>query len=75
MYWKPVWHLLAGDFELVLANAQHIRNMPGRKTEVSDAGWVTDLLAHGLITGVLFRAHHVISPSRDNNPLPSHPRH
>lgn len=38
VYWKPVWHLLEGDFELILANAQHIRNVPGRKTDVSDAG-------------------------------------
>jgi transposase len=49
VYWKPVWHLLEGDFELVLANAQHIRNVPGRKTDVNDAGWIADLLAHGLI--------------------------
>ena len=48
VYWKPVWHLLEGDFELVLANAQHIRNVPGRKT-VNDAAWIADLLAHGLI--------------------------
>jgi len=49
VYWKPVWHLLEGHFELVLANAQHIRNVPGRKTDVSDAAWIADLLAHGLI--------------------------
>lgn len=49
VYWKPVWHLLEGHFELVLANAQHIRNVPGRKTDVSDAAWSADLLAHGLI--------------------------
>lgn len=49
VYWKPVWHLLEGYFELVLANAQHIRNVPGRKTDVSDAAWIADLLAHGLI--------------------------
>jgi transposase len=49
VYWKPVWHLLEGDFELVLANAQHIRNVPGRKTDVADAAWIADLLAHGLI--------------------------
>lgn len=47
--WKPVWHLLEGRFELVLANAQHIRNVPGRKTDVNDAMWIADLLAHGLI--------------------------
>jgi len=49
IYWKPVWHLLEGRFELVLANAQHIRNVPGRKTDVNDATWIADLLAYGLI--------------------------
>lgn len=49
IYWKPVWHLLEGQFELVLANAQHIRNVPGRKTDVKDAAWIAELLAHGLI--------------------------
>jgi transposase len=49
IYWKPVWHLLEGDFELVLANAQHIKNVPGRKTDVNDATWIAELLAHGLI--------------------------
>lgn len=51
VYWKPVWHVLDGSFELVLANAQHIRNVPGRKSDVSDAMWIADLLAHGLIRG------------------------
>lgn len=51
VYWKPVWHVLEGDFELVLANASHIRNVPGRKTDVNDATWIADLLAHGLIRG------------------------
>jgi transposase len=49
VYWKPVWHLLEEHLELVLANAQHIRNVPGRKTDVNDAAWIADLLAHGLI--------------------------
>jgi transposase len=49
VYWKPVWHVLEGHVELVLANAQHIRNVPGRKTDVADATWIADLLAHGLI--------------------------
>ncbi len=49
VYWKPIWHLLEENFELVLANAQHIKNVPGRKTDVSDATWIADLLAHGLI--------------------------
>jgi transposase len=49
VYWKPVWHLLEEHFELVPANAQHIRNVPGRKTDVNDATWIADVLAHGLI--------------------------
>jgi transposase len=50
VYWKPVWHILAdGDCELVLANAAHVKNVPGRKTDVNDAVWLADLLAHGLI--------------------------
>ena len=49
VYWKPVWHVLEGHFELVLANAAHVKNVPGRKTDVNDATWLADLLAHGLI--------------------------
>jgi transposase len=50
VYWKPVWHVLAdGDLVLTLANAAHVRNMPGRKTDVADAVWLAELLAHGLI--------------------------
>lgn len=51
VYWKPVWHVLDGRFELTLANAQQVRNLPGRKSDVSDAVWIADLLAHGLIRG------------------------
>jgi len=52
IYWKPVWHILAdGEFELVLANAAHVKNVPGRKTDVNDATWLADLMAHGLIRG------------------------
>jgi transposase len=50
VYWKPVWHVLAeGEVELVLANAAQVKNLPGRKTDVSDAAWLAELLAHGLI--------------------------
>ena len=50
VYWKPVWHVLSdGEIELVLANAAHVRNVPGRKTDVSDAAWLAELMAHGLI--------------------------
>src|SRR5918992_3525988 len=52
VYWKPVWNILSdGPFEMVLANAAHIKNVPGRKTDVNDATWIADLLAHGLIRG------------------------
>jgi transposase len=49
VYWKPVWHVLDGHVTLVLANAMHIRNVPGRKSDMNDATWIADLLAHGLI--------------------------
>jgi transposase len=50
VYWKPVWHILAdGDVTLVLANAAHVKNVPGRKTDVADATWLAELLAHGLV--------------------------
>jgi transposase len=51
VYWKPVWHVLATDFELVLVNAAHLRHVPGRKSDVADAVWLADLLAHGLVRG------------------------
>jgi transposase len=49
VYWKPVWHMLEGHVELVLANANHIKRVSGRKTDVADATWIAELLAHGLI--------------------------
>src|ERR1700686_5015102 len=50
VYWKPVWHILSdGELQLVLANAAHVKNVPGRKTDVNDATWLADLMAHGLI--------------------------
>ena len=50
VYWKPVWHILAdGSFTLILTNPAHVKNVPGRKTDVADALWLADLLAHGLI--------------------------
>ena len=48
-YWKPVWHVLEEAIELVLANARDVKNVPGRKSDVKDADWLSDLLAHGLI--------------------------
>jgi transposase len=50
VYWKPVWNILSdGKFELILANAAHIKNVPGRKTDMNDAMWIADLAACGLI--------------------------
>jgi transposase len=44
VYWKPVWHILSDeDFKLVLANAAHVKNVPGRKGDVKDADWISDL--------------------------------
>jgi transposase len=50
VYWKPVWHILDdGEFTLLLVNAAHVKNVPGRKTDVNDATWLAELLAHGLL--------------------------
>jgi len=50
VYWVPVWKILSeGDFELLVANAAHIKSVPGRKTDMNDAMWIADLAAHGLI--------------------------
>jgi transposase len=50
-FWKPIYNLLEGHFEIVLANAQHVKNLAGRKTDVKDAEWLADLLRHGLVRG------------------------
>lgn len=49
IYWKPVFNILEGYFDITIANAQRIKNVPGRKTDVSDAEWIAKLLRHGLI--------------------------
>jgi transposase len=49
VYWKPIYAILDGAFEIVVANAQHIKKVPGRKTDVKDAEWIADLLCHGLL--------------------------
>jgi transposase len=51
VYWKPVWNLLEESFQLLLVNAQHIKQVPGRKSDVKDAEWLADLLRHGLLKG------------------------
>lgn len=50
VYWKPIYNLLEGDFEILLVNARHVKAVPGRKTDVKDAEWLADLLQHGLLT-------------------------
>jgi transposase len=48
-YWKPVFNMLEGSFEVLLVNAQHVKAVPGRKTDVKDAAWLAELLQHGLL--------------------------
>jgi transposase len=50
-YWKPVYNLLESGFEVLVVNAQHIKNVPGRKTDVKDAEWLAQPLRHGLLRG------------------------
>jgi transposase len=51
VYWRPVWAVLEGQFELLLVNPQHIQAVPGRKTDAKDCEWIADLLRHGLLRG------------------------
>jgi transposase len=51
VYWKPVYNLLEGAMEILVVNAQHLKAVPGRKTDVKDAEWIADLLQHGLLHG------------------------
>jgi len=48
-YWKPAFNLLEGNFEVLLVNAQHVKHVPGRKTDVKDAEWLAELLSYGLL--------------------------
>ena len=51
VYWKPIYNLLEGGFELLVVNAHHLKAVPGRKTDMRDAEWIADLLRHGLLRG------------------------
>jgi len=53
VFWKPIYNILEGHFELLVVNAQHIKTVPGRKTDVKDAEWIADLLQHGLLRSSL----------------------
>jgi transposase len=67
-YWMPIYNLLEGHFELIVANAAHMKAVPGRKTDVQDAEWIADLLRHGLL-----RASFIPSrPQRDLRELTRH---
>jgi transposase len=50
VYWKPVWNILEGQFEIILVNANHIKQVPGRKTDIKDSEWIAELLQHGLLS-------------------------
>jgi transposase len=49
VYWKPIYYMLEDEFELWLLNARHLKNVPGRKTDVKDAEWICQLVEHGLV--------------------------
>jgi transposase len=68
VYWRPIYQLLEGQFTLLVANAQHIHRMPGRKTDVTDAEWLAELLRHGLIAPSFVPA----QPQRDLRELTRH---
>jgi transposase len=51
VYWKPVYNILEGQFEVLVVNAQHLKRVPGRKTDVKDSEWIAELLQHGLLKG------------------------
>jgi transposase len=67
-YWKPVYNVLEGQMELLVVNAQHIKAVPGRKTDVKDAEWIADLLRHGLLRGSFIPA----KPQRELRELVRH---
>lgn len=60
-YWKPIYNLLEGSFELLLVNARHVKHVPGRKTDMKDAQWLAELLQHGLLKASFIPA----APQRD----------
>jgi transposase len=61
VYWKPIYNVLESDFEILVVNAHHIKTVPGRKTDVKDAEWIADLLAHGLLSASFIPS----APQRD----------
>jgi transposase len=59
VFWRPVWAVLEGQFELLLVNPQHIKAVPGRKTDARDCEWIADLLQHGLLRGSFVPPHEI----------------
>jgi transposase len=53
-YWKPVFNILEEGFEVILVNAQHVKKVPGRKTDATDAEWLAELIVHGLLRASTF---------------------
>jgi len=51
VYWKPIYNILEGSFTLLVVNARYLKAVPGRKTDIKDAEWISDLLRHGLLRG------------------------
>jgi transposase len=68
VFWRPVYNLLEGLFTLLVVNAQHIKAVPGRKTDVKDAEWIAELLRHGLLRGSFIPA----KPQRQLRELTRH---
>ena len=69
MYWKPPWAILEDEFECLLVNARHVKQVPGRKTDVSDAAWLCQLLEAGLLQREL-RAAEADPHAAQPDPLP-----
>jgi len=74
-YWKPFYYLLEDELDVILVNARAVKNMPGRKSDVSDAAWLADLGAHGLVRASLVPPP-TDSPAAGSDPGPHrhHPR-
>lgn len=59
VYWKPLYNILESDFEIILVNARHIKNVPGRKTDKKDSKWIAKLLLSGLLSGSFIPPRHI----------------
>lgn len=70
VYWKPVWHILEGHVELVLANAQHVRNLPGRKSDMNDATWLCTIPGVSFVLAAVLLAE--IGPDMHRFPTAGH---